>query len=73
VAVDQLDDSSGIAQGADALLDARPVDGIDEPHPAVGDESVRGPLEERRLGRDPGEPDAARLAEPDGRHPSRIS
>ena len=45
VAVEQLDHAGGLARRAHTLVEARPVDGVDEPHPPVRDERVRAAAE----------------------------
>jgi hypothetical protein len=72
VAVEELEDAGRLAQPAHPLLDAGPVHRVDEPHPAVGPERVRGALQERRLGRDPAEAEVRLVAEGDrpARHAS---
>ena len=61
VPVEQLEDARRRACGADPLLDAIPVDGIDHPDTAVVDESVRTALHE--LVDDPAEPAVELVAE----------
>ena len=45
VAVEQLQDACRLAERADALLELRRVDGVDQPDAAVHAERVRGALE----------------------------
>src|ERR671919_865195 len=65
VAIEQLDDACGLAERADPLLDALPVDRVDEPHASVRAQGVRGLLQEGGLGRDPAESKRGLVAEAD--------
>jgi hypothetical protein len=50
VAVEELDDGLGLAEGADSLLDPRHVDRVEEENPSADLERVRRPREEVGLG-----------------------
>jgi hypothetical protein len=65
VAVEQLDDAGRPAERPHPLLDALPVDRVDEPHAPVRAQGVRGALQEGGLGRDPAEPERSLVAEAD--------
>ncbi len=57
VAIEELDHAGRLAQRTNALVDARCLDRIEDPHPAAGDERVRRSLQLGAL--DPAEADVA--------------
>ena len=56
VAIDELQDAGGLAEGREPFFDLRLGHRIDEPIASVVRKRVGGPLEHGRLGRDPPDP-----------------
>ena len=65
VPVDELHDAGRLPERPHVGVDLRPVNRVDEPDAAVRAQSMRGPLEQRRLLGDPAEAERRLVANPD--------